>query len=118
MYSQTTNGSTTTTDYDVDSNGNLFSHTQTVTDTYTPVDVGGFQPQIVNLQSDIDQMQAQSDKITAEITDKQTAITNMQATAKQIVTAVPTLADQLNALANPIVATPPVKSPADPAPVQ
>ena len=112
MYNSTQNTSNSTTTFDVDSNGNLFSLVETTTDTYTPVDILGLQPQITNLQMNIAGYQASVDKNNQAIADANAQIASLQATQQSVITAVPSLADKLNAIALPAQqATPP--SPAD-----
>ena len=118
MYQSTQNATSNIVDFDVDANGNLFSHTQTTTDTYTPVDVGGFAPQIANLNMDIAGLQAVVDDKTKQIADKQAMIDSLNSTAIEIVKAVPTLAEKLTLASNEktsIVADPATPAPAIPA---
>lgn len=107
MFQQTTNTSVTSPpDFDTDSNGTVYMHTQTVTDNYAIFDPMGIQPQIVNLQMDNQGLQDSIDKNNA-------TISNLQGQAQTITAAIPSLADKLNAVAQPANQ---VAQPADPAP--
>ena len=114
MFQQTTNTDVTSVpDYDTGTDGLYYSHTQEVIDRYVVFDPFGIVPVNVNLQMDISQNNDQIAKITADNVTKQAQIDANNAQLASVVTAIPDLATNLNAVAQPANQ---VAQPADPAP--